>query len=322
MDHTEIREQYRKVMRIYALIFLLVGILIGFVAGTFASANAYTLSTGQEVSKEVNEIIEQRTEKSQTFDNGDGTYTLKQYFDTQFLKEGEVWKEAVKTDSSVIDFDLIKEAKAEATSTLFFADTMLWVDNPNTNYNTVDSSYIGDGTAHRILQITTPNITGTIAQAKLYFYRSTTEGQSMTLGVYPLTRTDEVYSQATWNNYKTGSAWTTAGGDKGTLIATTTAPASVGWVNMELPNLAFNTSYHYLIKGMNNPAYGVFGTIESATGKPYLEIIYTPIVAGTSTTATSTASGVLDQETKDFMIYALIVIVFAGAFYTGYRIVL
>lgn len=54
-----------------------------------------------------------------------------------------------------------------------------------------------------------------------------------TVWAYKLTRTDWVELEATWNSYKTGSAWTTPGGDYVTSApagGSTTFPASFGWM--------------------------------------------------------------------------------------------
>jgi hypothetical protein len=58
-----------------------------------------------------------------------------------------------------------------------------------------------------------------------------------TYWAYKLSRTDWVESEATWNIYKTGSNWTTAGGDYVTSSpagGSKVMPASFGWVSWDI----------------------------------------------------------------------------------------
>ncbi|KKN75204.1 hypothetical protein LCGC14_0383630 [marine sediment metagenome] len=99
-------------------------------------------------------------------------------------------------------------------------DTYLEEENPTTNNGADDFVFLRNMDASRnrrpILEFDISalpsNITITSATLSLRVYVSfRTVGE--TVRAYKLTRTDWVESEATWNIYKTGSNWTTAGGD-------------------------------------------------------------------------------------------------------------
>ncbi len=84
-----------------------------------------------------------------------------------------------------------------------------------------------------------------------------------TVEVNRVTRTDWVEGEVTWNNYKNGSAWTTAGGDFTTTDqATAIMPAAYGWVRWtvtdQVKHAQSNTSEiaHMLIKFATAPNVG------------------------------------------------------------------
>lgn len=80
-------------------------------------------------------------------------------------------------------------------------------------------------------------IDATIISASLRLYYRTyadTNPSGKTVWAYKLTRTDWEELQSTWNTYKTGSSWTTPGGDYVTSApagASTTFPAGYGWMS-------------------------------------------------------------------------------------------
>jgi len=70
-----------------------------------------------------------------------------------------------------------------------------------------------------------------------YWQWETRDPVGRTVCAYKLTRTDWVEGQATWNIYKTGSNWTTAGGDFVTSNpsgGSVNMPADTGWVTWEI----------------------------------------------------------------------------------------
>lgn len=72
------------------------------------------------------------------------------------------------------------------------------------------------------------------ASLELYYYLyADNDPVGLTVWAYKLTRTDWVELQATWNNYKTATPWTSAGGDYVTSApsgGSTTFPAGYGWM--------------------------------------------------------------------------------------------
>ena len=73
------------------------------------------------------------------------------------------------------------------------------------------------------------------------YYLSDPTGKS--IWAYKLTRTDWVELEATWNIYKTGSYWTTAGGDYVTSNpagGNTTFPSSYGWMTWDIQAIVEN----------------------------------------------------------------------------------
>jgi len=71
----------------------------------------------------------------------------------------------------------------------------------------------GTETDRTIVMGALPAGSGTISAVNLYMYQVSTRAQLGTVNVQSLSRTNWVDTQATWNSYKTGSAWTTKGGD-------------------------------------------------------------------------------------------------------------
>jgi len=84
-----------------------------------------------------------------------------------------------------------------------------------------------------------PNIT----LAELLAYAQGITGPTFQVDVKRLTRADYIAAQATWNEYKTGSAWTVGGGDVATPPATVsfTSPATPGEQAIENNLAAFVT---------------------------------------------------------------------------------
>lgn len=81
---------------------------------------------------------------------------------------------------------------------------------------------------------------GTISSATLYLYyfsHGTPDPVGKSVDVYKLTRNDWVEAESTWNSYKTGSTWTTAGGDYVTsspVGGNVNVPASYGWMTVDI----------------------------------------------------------------------------------------
>ena len=109
-------------------------------------------------------------------------------------------------------------------------DTYLYEGNKGTNFGLltyVEVRIYNDGeqvkTSRPILKFDfsalPANATITAATLNLYFYAYTNyNAAGRTYWAYELTQTEWVEAEATWNSYKTGSNWTTAGA-LDTLIA-------------------------------------------------------------------------------------------------------
>lgn len=109
-----------------------------------------------------------------------------------------------------------------------------------------------------------------------------------TLMVYKVTRTDWVEGQATWNVYKTGSSWTTAGGDYVTSSpagAGSVVPGSFGWMEwdvLDLVNDAFGDtdSLELLIRFQTEGVSGTDSLAElvcTGANAPKLTIVYSSL---------------------------------------------
>lgn len=120
-------------------------------------------------------------------------------------------------------------------------DTQMAAGAPTTNYgsNAAMTLYNYSAGAYRdILEFdisALPEVDSIdVATMSLYYYAyAYTNPVGLTVWAYKMTRTDWVELEATWNIYKTGSNWTTAGGDYVTSSpagGSTTIPAGYGWM--------------------------------------------------------------------------------------------
>jgi hypothetical protein len=153
------------------------------------------------------------------------------------------------------------------------ADTYLSDGNPTTNY--------GAGTTVNLANISTlhwrsivsfdfhslvPSLATIIsATLSMYFYSFAT---GRTLTVYRLLRTDWIEAQATWNIYKTGSNWGTAGAlGSGVDFTPTDAVAmtslnGAGWLSWNVKNQVQTARNsvggvaHFIIEDTGAPAAG------------------------------------------------------------------
>jgi hypothetical protein len=123
---------------------------------------------------------------------------------------------------------------AEFNGTSFTNDTQLRQQNPNNNYGSLATMVVGTaGNVNRkfntIIKFDLSNIPSgvRIDKANLTFYVTDTDASgARTHNVHKINDDRPwIELQATWNNYNTATAWTTAGGD---YNATVSATASVG----------------------------------------------------------------------------------------------
>jgi hypothetical protein len=161
-------------------------------------------------------------------------------------------------DSSISDFTVtggitpLKLHTGNATQEFAASkDTRIRETAPTTNYGNGTFFAVGEQSTNiqRALldfDLTSvpEGITITSAALQLYYYQwvgSDTGNRTMT--IYRNRRTDWIEAKATWDIYKTGGNWTTAGAGNTTddidtsLTASTDVPASHGWMTWTITNL-------------------------------------------------------------------------------------
>jgi hypothetical protein len=119
----------------------------------------------------------------------------------------------------------------------YFVNTVFTALSLQTNF--------GLWTRHGLLQFPLPLLVkSNIVSATLslyYFANDNGDPVGKTITIYKSRRQD--WSSPTWNNYKSGSAWGTAGAKNTTsdidtsLTATAVFPADFGWVNFDVSDL-------------------------------------------------------------------------------------
>ena len=131
----------------------------------------------------------------------------------------------------------------------------------------------------------------TSATMSLYYWdKAANDPVGRTIDCQRLLRTDWVEAQATWNIYKTGSNWDTAGALNSTTDYSTThkasqtVPSGYGWMTWTVTDLVKDfqtagTSLHFRLSDSvrnNATAYRIsLEDSESATNRPKMTINYT-----------------------------------------------
>lgn len=121
-------------------------------------------------------------------------------------------------------------------------------NDPNTNNGASIYLTVGDRTSylrHSLIEMDLSAIdpSATIDDADLDLYygvKADTDPVGKTMMVYKLTRTDWSETQSNWTLYKTGSSWSTAGGDYVTSSpsgASAVVPAGYGWMNWDITDI-------------------------------------------------------------------------------------
>jgi len=122
------------------------------------------------------------------------------------------------------------------------ADTSLQEGSPNTNHGTEDSLLVFSYATLSYRPILKfdfsalpDNATITGTDLDLYYYAKV-DGDPVGRTYYAayMNQTGWVETGATWNNYKTGSAWAVAGGDPGNVGSSVVVPASYGWMSWDV----------------------------------------------------------------------------------------
>ncbi|GEM_PF-5690749 len=168
-------------------------------------------------------------------------------------------------------------------------DTGLYSDVPTTNYGASTLIYVSTSNLrHGIFGFdlsTIPEAAIITAASFQAYYASLTGGDPVgnTVSCYRVTRNDWVENQATWYIYKTGSNWSTGGGDYTGDAVSITFPGSYGWMTWDVRDHVLISHRDYaqkctlLLKATNTGAgsYPGFESIERAgTNVAYLTITY------------------------------------------------
>jgi hypothetical protein len=185
-------------------------------------------------------------------------------------------------------------------------DTYLVVNLNTNNYGTSVDLIIRDRSGFTRRVLLEFDLSGlpagqTITSASLrlnYYNKADTDPVGKTVWAYKLTRTDWVEIEATWNSYKTGSAWTAAGGDYVTSSpagGSVAVPAGYDWVSFDVLAIvqdayAASKNAEFLVKleteGLSSGySFVYFHSNNYAVDTnlcPKLIIEYTPAVKGRS----------------------------------------
>jgi len=142
-----------------------------------------------------------------------------------------------------------------------------------------------------LIHFTLASGSGTISAVTLNLYRHAGWGTNtaLNLEVHELTRTDWVETEATWQIYKTGSSWTSAGGDYSATIVDAIAHNTTNGVwrvwnlgtgaTNPIAGLTWGSNVHLIIRFSNTGASPTqvenMRNKDDASNKPYIEITYT-----------------------------------------------
>jgi hypothetical protein len=162
------------------------------------------------------------------------------------------------------------------------------------NYGTSSNIFLGESNQSAyILKFDLSGLAGkTINYAYLKIYE-TMAGYQHQMYAYRLLRTDWSENQATWNIYKTGSNWGTAGSlnastDYTATNTSHTGATNGGWMTWDVTALVQdminNNTNSIAVRGLvgSNTSYDYFYTRESSTSPPVLQVSY-PGVPGQPT---------------------------------------
>lgn len=294
---------------------IILGTYLTITISPILTTNAYTLTTGSVKLTDQNEIIEKRTENSQTFDNKNGTYSTRIYAGQTFIKSNNTWVDTVIDKAQIKEF--IPVAKASTTTTWSYTtgDTMVHSGNSTTNYNNNTYNYVGKDNSNNTYRSfyslnAIPELnniaTGTV---KLYIWVGTNWIGTNNAGnlIQFATTTAFDPTTITWNTMPTSF---------GPTLTTMPLNNSIAhWDSVNFTNkLDFHNNIYLRLKSDNETAGNLMGysAYEHASDpKPYFEITYDPnnLITQPSTTATST--GLTEKQGNS------LVVLFTGLFILG-----
>lgn len=207
-----------------------------------------TTTKPAETYKGYKEDLSKRKSNLQVFSNGDNG-VMKLYFNDLFggtdyaykLEFATTTKDAFDKQNitpisrKILDF-VSGVANASTATTSLSKATYLFGSNPTTAYNDGQPRYVGaiTGQLNSPLSFTLPAGSGTISKITLFLYVAERGGSAFTVNLHQNLHSDWSQAQATYNAYKTGSNWTTAGGGSGTdynatVVEATSTPALGVW---------------------------------------------------------------------------------------------
>lgn len=196
----------------------------------------------------------------------------------------------------LIVFTSISFAQSYDTTATNNMDAILDEHNPTLNDGTGTQISVmwnspGVYRMRSIMEWTLPTGSGTISQITLYCYSSAKLGTSI-IDLHELT-TDFVENQATWNIRKSGTNWTTSGGDySATIIDETAGAAADAWQTWDilggssdnpLTSLTWGNTVRLLLKQKTESSSSKYNTYYSrdyttdTTKRPYIKITYVPL---------------------------------------------
>lgn len=173
------------------------------------------------------------------------------------------------------------------------AGTYMDAGSPTTIRNDGWPRYIGAvATENRsVFRFVMPsNNVGTITKIELFLKAAERGGAAFNCLLYKLRRADWVQAECSWNNYKTSTAWGTAGAKNtstdivNTIIDQTATPAVGNWYSLVLlgtgsdnpVTLNWGETFDGLIAGDVVTAGRYCGHNGGAGTEPYVVITYTP----------------------------------------------
>ncbi len=195
------------------------------------------------------------------------------------------------------------------------ADNFLYKGLPNNNFGSQTNLTVGDnGSASNIYRVILKfdisslptGIVITAVTFSMYSFNMTGSAEGRTYKAKRLTEIGWIELQATWNNYKTGSAWAIAGGDFTSINESSAIVPSVNnWMNWDVRYQVFDASQfvHFIImdEDISNNKVHFYSRDEviQTTLRPKLVIEYFPIDLTTPAKPSKLYSGIKEAYFKD-----------------------
>jgi hypothetical protein len=209
----------------------------------------YIEEAPQKKYKNYFEEFDKRDVNLEVYKISDDEYLEKVYFENLYLRDNGEWREikyATSTEKISKFFDKLIRPAGAIINTSSTNNKDSWTDAYYPTYNMGTETYLylenwGTGTSYprrAYIYFTMPSAPAsstTITSIKLFLYKNTNyiSSGSYYYEIHELTRDDWSESYITWNRYKSGTSWTTAGGDYSATVIDkiSHATASGNWDN-------------------------------------------------------------------------------------------